>query len=224
MGSIAFFVGIFPGILGALAKSLYKLPEWIQVVILTIPIQTAYMASAVIPARRLCPQTPVSEQLDLKAPPRFFRSFGMTTAAVFLLYPLLTLVTILTGTLLHKFGVKTGPQELIHILGIANLPTSLAVITGALFFAPLGEELVFRHILYKKFERIAPPVGAAAISAFLFALSHYNALIFPSMFLLGLALQLIYIKSKSLSCAVYAHMLYNLISILLLFLMRWNVL
>ena len=218
MGVIAFFLGFIPVILGYAAKSLYQLPMWLQLLILTFPLQIAYLCAVIIPAKKIQPEVPLREQLDLALPRNRLKTFRLVTGGVVILYPCLSVVTLLNRKLLALLHIKAATQELVTLIGNADLPSVLVLL------APPGEELVFRHAIYQQFVRISRPAGAACVSALLFALSHFNALTFPALFLLALFLQFVYVRTKSLTCAIYAHILYNAISVILLLLLRFGVL
>ena len=224
MGVIAFFLGFIPVILGYAAKSLYQLPMWLQLLILTFPLQIAYLCAVIIPAKKIQPEVPLREQLDLALPRNRLKTFWLVTGGVVILYPCLSVVTLLNRKLLALLHIKAATQELVTLIGSADLPSVLVILSAAVLLAPPGEELVFRHAIYQQFVRISRPAGAACVSALLFALSHFNALTFPALFLLALFLQFVYVRTKSLTCAIYAHILYNAISVILLLLLRFGVL
>ena len=224
MGVIAFFLGFMPVILGYAAKSLYQLPMWLQLLILTFPLQIAYLCAVIIPAKKIQPEVPLREQLDLALPRNRLKTFWLVTGGVVILYPCLSVVTLLNRKLLALLHIKAATQELVTLIGSADLPSVIVILSAAVLLAPPGEELVFRHAIYQQFVRISRPAGAACVSALLFALSHFNALTFPALFLLALFLQFVYVRTKSLTCAIYAHILYNAISVILLLLLRFGVL
>ena len=223
MAVIAFFLGFAPVLLGYMAKTFDALPLWLQLVIRIFPIQLGYLCAAIIPAWTVQPEIPLLKQLDLTQPERPYKIMFLIAAGTLLLYPLLCIMTFSTRFLLHSFNIPAPPQELAILVGKTGNVSLLVIISAGVLLAPVGEELAFRHVIYKQFARIAPPAGAACVSAFLFAASHFNALTFPSLFLLALYLQFIYIKTNSLLCAVYAHLLYNAVTIVTLLLLRYGI-
>ncbi len=224
MAVIAFFQGFVPVLLGYAAKSLVQLPMWLQLLILILPLQIAYLCAVVIPAKKIQPTVPLREQLNLALPRNRLSTFGLLIGGVVLLYPCLSLVTLLNKKLLTLLHIRAEAQELVTLIGSADLSTAVVILSAAILLAPPGEELVFRHAIYQQFECISHPAGAACVSALLFALSHFNILTFPALFLLALFLQFVYVRTKSLTCAIYAHILYNAISVILLLLLRFGVL
>jgi membrane protease YdiL (CAAX protease family) len=86
---------------------------------------------------------------------------------------------------------------------------------GAVVFAPMVEELLFRGILLRALLRKFPPVTAVLGSSVVFALVHYvgdpNTLPFlPALTALGTVLAIAAIKTGDLSTSIWIHAGFNL--------------
>ena len=79
--SLIFFLGLFP-ILFSLLR--VNLPPWAAVLLAAVPIQLAYIASSVWPARHCEPQKSLAEALDLKMlyPQEIAAAVGKLVSAV----------------------------------------------------------------------------------------------------------------------------------------------
>lgn len=110
-----------------------------------------------------------------------------------------------------------NPQSLVVSVGAHSGPVALLMdlATGAIV-APFAEELLYRGLIFGGLAQRVPLGAAAAVSAFLFALSHGLGVIAP-IFILGLGLAWIYARTGTLWAAMTAHALVNAISLVLLF-------
>jgi membrane protease YdiL (CAAX protease family) len=92
---------------------------------------------------------------------------------------------------------------------------------GVVLLAPLGEETLFRGLLYRGLRRRLSPWPAAAVSGALFGLGHalqglsYLVLV-PPLFVVGLGLALVYERRQSLLASMAAHGTFNVIGFLFL--------
>jgi len=89
---------------------------------------------------------------------------------------------------------------------------ALAVVALALV-GPLVEELLFRGLLTAAFRRRFGPVRTALLTAALFALAHVLPRVIPPIFILGLALALVYERIGSTLPGILVHCLYNGIAV-----------
>jgi membrane protease YdiL (CAAX protease family) len=86
---------------------------------------------------------------------------------------------------------------------------------GAVIFAPVVEELLFRGVLLRALLRRAQPTTAVLLSAVIFALVHYigdpNSLPFlPALAGLGAVLAVIALRTGDLSASIFIHAGFNL--------------
>ena len=213
VGSLILFTGIFPSFLAGVGNAL---PQWVLLLLLTLPIQFGNIASCVIPARHFCPEEPLDSVLDLKLPGiQDFRRIIPGTLGVYVTLALLTGATVFT---LQKVGIRPQEQMAVEILrGGSPLLTGI-LIPVTVILAPLGEELCFRHAIYKKLEFHFGPTRATWITAMIFAAAHLNLQVFPALFLLSIWLTALYRRTGSLLAAVIAHAQFNTMTIVLILL------
>lgn len=88
----------------------------------------------------------------------------------------------------------------------------LAVVALALV-GPLVEELLFRGLLTAAFRQRFGPLRTALLTAVLFALAHVLPRVIPPIFILGLALALVYERVGSTLPGILVHCLYNGIAV-----------
>lgn len=82
---------------------------------------------------------------------------------------------------------------------------------GAVLFAPVIEEIIFRGIILNKWAERSSNIRALALSSLVFGLIHFDSLIVPQL-IGGLIYGLVYLKTKKLIYPIFMHMLYNLLS------------
>jgi membrane protease YdiL (CAAX protease family) len=136
---------------------------------------------------------------------------GILVAALFL--PLGWTLQQASGLLLQhltQFGLGPEEQQSIHTLRMANSlgqRTWLAVVTIGL--APLGEELLFRGILYAWVKQLGWPRLALWGTSLLFASVHFNALTLIPLLALSVVLTLLYERTANLLSPIAAHSFFN---------------
>jgi membrane protease YdiL (CAAX protease family) len=101
-----------------------------------------------------------------------------------------------------------------HAVRTGNGGIILQMVIAAVCIAPVAEEILFRGYIYPVFKRTIGTVPAALGSALLFAAIHGNALGFPGLTLLALALTLAYEFTGSLAVPVFMHAWFNGLSLL----------
>jgi membrane protease YdiL (CAAX protease family) len=104
---------------------------------------------------------------------------------------------------IYQHAAKTGDSSIIW-----------QVVIAAVGIAPISEEILFRGYIYPVFKRLIGAPPAALGAAVLFAAIHNNALGFPGLTLLALALTLTYEFTGSLLVSVFMHAWFNGISLL----------
>ncbi len=118
-------------------------------------------------------------------------------------------------------GSPLGGEQ--AVAGLAEqIPFASALLAVAVL-APFAEELFFRGAVLNAWEREHGTSRAVIGSALLFALVHIvggTALAVAQVFLLGLVLGVVYVRTRSLPAVVGLHGAFNLASILALFLAK----
>ena len=96
----------------------------------------------------------------------------------------------------------------------------LIIAFAAVIVAPIVEEIVFRAVLFNFFSSRVGVVVAVIVTSLIFSVFHLNVVAFFVLFLLGVALQVLYIKTKSIySCMVF-HAAHNAVAMLIMMSMR----
>ena len=147
--------------------------------------------------------------------------------AVLLALLLLAPMAGLTRTAAHWFpDLLKGTHPLIEILLAIHQPSNLdtsQLLQFALAFAlipALCEEIAFRGFVLHGLHHGFRPRNAVLLSSFFFALFHLNVFLFLPMFLLGVVLGLLTVRSRSVLPAIAFHLLHNGVLIALIALRR----
>lgn len=88
-------------------------------------------------------------------------------------------------------------------------------ILAAGIFAPIVEEILFRGILYKRLKEYINPFAGIIISSLLFGIYHFNLVQAVYAFCVGCVFGYLMEKYKSIKVPILAHIVANMISILL---------
>ena len=113
-------------------------------------------------------------------------------------------------------GIPTGEQDVVSFFDGAPPIAYILLIILAGFLAPIVEELVFRAGLYRFLKGQTGKTTAMILSSAVFAVLHWNVLVFPTLMLLGIALCLSYESSGNIKVPIAFHAIFNLNSILLI--------
>ena len=123
-------------------------------------------------------------------------------------------LTCVTGTgwlVESSFGAPLPlPPLVVYLLLHASPSEVLKVSLLACLVAPLFEELVFRSWLLGGLLPHLDPWKATLLSSLLFSLSHGDAAHTPELFVLGMILSWVYVRSGSLGAAATVHAMWNL--------------
>ncbi|SDB97789.1 MULTISPECIES: CPBP family intramembrane glutamic endopeptidase [unclassified Candidatus Frackibacter] len=95
--------------------------------------------------------------------------------------------------------------------------SSLVIIIG-----PIAEEIFFRGLLYQYLKSRLGLIKGASLAAVIFGLAHLNPWTFLATFLGGLSLIIIYELSESLYTNIIAHITWNLIVVIIIYLLWQN--
>lgn len=118
-----------------------------------------------------------------------------------------------TGTI-YLYGTLTGDQSIpvdrvaiVEALG-GPLWQSLLMLALGVLLVPLGEELIFRGVIFGWMRRWPLPI-AVIVSALVFAVMHGFSVVFPVALVLGIVTAMIYHRSGSIWPAVMLHAVNN---------------
>lgn len=124
-----------------------------------------------------------------------------------LCFPLVLLVSWIVSRLLPDAG---GSNPLLELVLESRNPLSLVVFAvTATVLAPLYEELVFRGVLLPALVTRFGAVAGVAITSALFAVAHLSLVEFAPLFVLGIVLGWLRLKSGGLSRSVLMHAAWN---------------
>lgn len=149
-------------------------------------------------------------------PPRG-RASAARAAVISLIYFLAAVLgSFALGFLMQLLGFPTAEQPLVLELVEAG-GSALALLSfSALALAPLGEELFFRGLLFRRIAHRAGVFPALVASALLFAVFHGNLRGLVVYTWLGLVFAGVYAATGRLICAVAVHFANNAFTLLLL--------
>lgn len=110
------------------------------------------------------------------------------------------------------FDVSEAARQ---IIDRAATPTDIAlVMLGVVVGAPIFEELFFRGLTLRAFERKWGSTAGVLISSALFAAVHFQLLQFPALMVFGIIAALLVKRYKRLGPAIWAHVGFNLIAVI----------
>ena len=120
------------------------------------------------------------------------------------------LFTALYAALLTAVGLGDSlpaglPEEIREMPGALRIVSALLIV----LWAPLSEELFFRGFLFQGMAAGMGPGGAAVASALLFSVSHGTPVLLLPVFVSGLLLAWLFIRTRSLNACIAAHALQN---------------
>jgi uncharacterized protein len=123
-----------------------------------------------------------------------------------ILIPMLVVNFTYHGWLLQLFGVEEQSLSEIFIAADYGLLAELGIIA---LLPALFEEVAFRGLLLERFGQVVSRGEAALVTALLFAIIHASLWSAPYLFLLGLVLAQLRIRSGSLLPGMMLHFLHN---------------
>lgn len=100
-------------------------------------------------------------------------------------------------------------------LTVDSFGVFLAISFGAVIFAAISEEALFRGFLQKSLEADIKPIGAVLVSSLVFAIVHFSPQLIQ-IFLIGILLGYIALRTDSIVPTVIIHLLNNALAILFL--------
>jgi uncharacterized protein len=132
-----------------------------------------------------------------------------------------TLLAAIVAKVLGTFNVQPEPQVAEQVISLAD---PVIAVLATVVIAPIAEELFFRGVALNAWAREYGVRRAIVLSALLFALIHASLAAFVPIFVLGLALAIIYRRSGNLASSIALHATFNGISVLLALLVRFGIL
>ena len=115
--------------------------------------------------------------------------------------------------------VKPVEQEAVKTLRVTTSPADrLALGSVTILLAPLGEEVLFRGVIYPWIKQLGFRRLALWLTSILFAAVHVNLLNFLPLFALAIVLTLLYEHTNNLLAPITAHALFNAMNFAMLYL------
>lgn len=96
------------------------------------------------------------------------------------------------------------------VSNITGAGSSWVMLLAVMFAAPIGEEFLFRGLIFRYSKRCLPPWIAIVFQALLFGVYHGNLIQGVYAFLLGIVLGLLAYKFKSVLPGIILHMVINI--------------
>ncbi len=158
-----------------------------------------------------------------------FYKDGKRTAWAWILQGVIVMyfIQIGLGLILNATGLFEVSENQALLVGFLemNVATQLAVAAFGIFLAPFTEEFLFRRSLFGYLQKKGPLAAAVIITSILFGFLHAvteltNIRVIIPYVVIGIVLQLYYIRSGSLFVTIGMHAIYNAISIGLIILVN----
>lgn len=146
------------------------------------------------------------------------RAFALGALAICLFVPVGAVLQKISLDLLEGFGIHPGHQSAVEALrSLRQGPGLWAFVAITVVVAPLGEELLFRGVLYPAIKQAGYPRLAAWGTSALFAAIHFHLPIFLPLLLLALLLVWLYEVTDNLLAPLAAHALFNAANLVIFF-------
>jgi hypothetical protein len=151
--------------------------------------------------------------------PALSKSAAAALGAVLCALPCVYLLSVGWQQLLTALGLPAEPQDIVDIFANAKSGWTLAgLVVLACVIAPINEELIFRHALYRFGRQRFGRALALTVTSLLFGASHLNLAGALPLALLGAGLALAYEKTGDIRVPIIAHGLFNLNTVALILL------
>jgi hypothetical protein len=138
--------------------------------------------------------------------------------AVLIILPVAWNLQVLSALALEKIGFTPEDQTAVKLLSGATTPAMQIYLAAfTIVIAPVAEEFIFRGVLYPFVKQLGYPRMAWLGVNFLFALIHMDIAILVPLFVLALALTLLYELTDNLLAPIVAHSLFNTANLLVLY-------
>jgi hypothetical protein len=106
------------------------------------------------------------------------------------------------------FGLDTS-SPITTLLLSASTRGKILVFAVSVFIAPIVEEIVFRRVFFTFINRLFGVLPALLITSFVFGVLHGGIVQLIPLMILGIALQMLYLKHNSLYPSILLHSIHN---------------
>ena len=126
------------------------------------------------------------------------------------------MITFLISSIDVIIGLTDPTWTSIWEVDTVNVDSSVIILDaiGAIIFAPIMEELIFRGVLFNRLKITTGIIPAMIISSFIFAIGHEVGGII-SAFLFGVCMCILYLKTDNILIPMSVHFLNNLVATIL---------
>jgi membrane protease YdiL (CAAX protease family) len=143
--------------------------------------------------------------------PRLARSFLLAIVVGIAILPIIWSLGQLSARIMTSLNVDPEAQETVQTLkSSASIELKMLIGVLAVVIAPVGEEIIFRGVLYPTIKQRGYPRLAFWGTSILFAAIHSNAMIFLPLTFLAVILTLLYETTNNLLAPIVTHSLFNL--------------
>ncbi len=209
IGLSAVFSALF--LLSAWDRTVRALPATARFWVSLFPVHVAGLGAVLWVCRLRAPRGGRAAALRLVSP-----GLGRRRWLLALVVPALYLATVVltaaTAFLLVRVGYTPRGTQLVRLLrdgAAGGWPFKLSLAAGVLVLAPFAEEVLFRGVLFEGLCRELGTAGAATASALLFAACHAIPEQVPGLFVLGMFLQFLRLRTGSLWPSIWVHAGFN---------------
>lgn len=214
----AFGMIVLPSLCGLLLKFLLKDFTKIDISICAILLSQLLFLPIIASIFSKCASNKIKDNAVART---FFSKLFVGLYQFLLALPIvyiLAFIWVLLLLVLHELGMKISleQQSILELFKVQSLALKALLIISVVVIAPITEEVLFRHVLYRFFKFKSTQGIAIFFSSLIFAMLHFNCVAFIPIFALGIFLALSYERSGSLVAPVFTHMLFNLNTIILL--------
>lgn len=138
--------------------------------------------------------------------------------AYFAFVPIMIMLSLISYYLCNRVGVDIKPHQIASFVSEEKSPIVLGYwFFVAVFFAPFFEEIFFRGVIYRILLKKHSNILAVLVTSVIFSLLHFNASQFLVIFVMGVVLNSLYGKTKSLLPSMIFHTLNNTVSVTMLY-------
>ena len=142
--------------------------------------------------------------------------FRAIKPATFFMCILLTAVISPIGTLFNIISQFFVSNRMVEMSDTIVTGSGIAVLLLGAVYGPFCEELTFRAVFARRYEKYAGPMGAAMISAVLFALMHMNLNQAMYTFVLGWIFAVVNKAARSVYPSMIMHFTINFVNLFML--------
>jgi len=152
----------------------------------------------------------------------FFRNVLYGISGYLGIIPLLFLTLLATVLIMVYFKISTPVQPIVDMM-IKQKEGALLLYMSvfAAVIGPIMEEIVFRGFMYGAFRKRLGVVWGMVVTSLVFSLLHAHPVGFVPIFILGMLLVYLYEKTGSLIPSFTVHIIHNLASIGMVFLVKY---